>query len=95
MNIFADALIERAHRTLNLESAKPENLQSLDNWVNGTGCLARTETAYIKHHSDLFNFASSGDQSITHLDAYLGDPLVRLYRWHRKVDNSDLIAGIN
>ena len=43
-----DRFTERIHRILSLDPAKPRDIQSLQNWLNGTGCLAREESVYLK-----------------------------------------------
>ena len=90
LNVFLDALVERTFRSLSLEPAKSRDMQSLQNWIDGTGCLARAETAYNAHHEDLVNLTPSHDQSITYLDSFLGDALVRLYRRLSKVKETQL-----
>jgi hypothetical protein len=44
---------------LSYEAAKPRDISSLQNWVDGNGCIAREETAYLARHKDLLSVVSA------------------------------------
>lgn len=69
---------------LNLGSAQRRDVESLQNWLNGTGCLAREETTYLAYR-DLASLASAGDSAITQLEAWVEAKLIRYYGGFRKV----------
>ncbi|KAK4457493.1 hypothetical protein QBC42DRAFT_317963, partial [Cladorrhinum samala] len=64
-----DALMERNHRILALEDAPHRNVASLQNWVDGNGCIARRETAYLARTHDLVSVASLDDGATAWLGA--------------------------
>ncbi|KAK4170902.1 hypothetical protein QBC36DRAFT_250540 [Triangularia setosa] len=64
-----DALIQRNHRVLNLEDASHRDVANLQNWVDGNGCIARQETAYLARAEDLLSVASPDDGATTWLGA--------------------------
>ena len=80
-----DALVERNQRMLGFEVAKPRDVLSLQNWVNGNACLAREETAYLTRCKDLLCVASSNDSAVTRLEAWVEDNLICFYRGLREV----------
>ncbi len=71
-------MIERNHRILGFEAARPRDVLSLQNWVNGNGCIAREETAYPERGEELLSVSSSDDRAITWLEILVGGILVRL-----------------
>ncbi|KAA6413164.1 MAG: hypothetical protein FRX48_02908 [Lasallia pustulata] len=79
-----DALVERNQRMLGFEVAKPRDVLSLQNWVNGNACLAREETAYLTRCKDLLCVASSNDSAVTRLEAWVEDNLICFYRGLRE-----------
>jgi hypothetical protein len=73
----ADELIERSHRILNLEPAKQRSVSSLQHWINGNGCVARNETAYLKRTEDLASVAETDDTVMSWLETLVEDCLIR------------------
>ena len=82
--IDLDLFLERTCRTLNLGTAQRRDIESLQNWLSGTGCLAREETAYLAHR-ELVSLAPAGDGAIVQLEALVETQLIRFYRGFRKV----------
>ncbi|OTA56922.1 hypothetical protein K449DRAFT_387314 [Hypoxylon sp. EC38] len=76
-----DDLIERSHRILALEDARQRNVSNLQNWVNGNGCVARAETAYLSRPEELASVASTDETIISWLETLIEDGLSRM-RWH-------------
>lgn len=73
---------------LNFGPARRRDVESLQNWLDGTGCLAREEAAYLTHHRELVSLAPAGDNAIIQLEAWVEDKLIRFYRGFRKVRES-------
>ncbi|KAK0706615.1 hypothetical protein B0T26DRAFT_463760 [Lasiosphaeria miniovina] len=72
-----DELIERNHRILSLEAAKPRDIFNLQNWVNGNGYMARKETAYLTSH-EVLSVAAPDDYAVSWLETLVEGGLVRL-----------------
>lgn len=72
-----DKMIERNRRTFAYESASPNLVSSLQNWVNGNGCIARAETAYLDSE-ELITVASTDDTVMTWLETLVEKGLLRL-----------------
>jgi hypothetical protein len=70
-------LIERNHRTFAYEAASPQLVSSLQNWLNGNGCIARAETAYLDS-DELISMASTDDTVMTWLEALVDKALLHL-----------------
>ncbi len=82
---MADSFAERTHRMLSFGYAQNRDVESLQNWVNGTGCLARQETAYLAHGRDLVSLAPAGDNAMVRFEIWVEDKLIRFYRGFREV----------
>ncbi|KAK3386537.1 hypothetical protein B0H63DRAFT_467931 [Podospora didyma] len=74
-----DALIERNHWVLGLEDAPLRDVASLQNWVDGNGCIARRETAYLARAQDLVSVASPDDGATTWLGVLVESCRVLFY----------------
>ncbi|XTI82344.1 hypothetical protein V2W45_1228407 [Cenococcum geophilum] len=87
-----DQFAERTYRMLSFGSAQRRDVKSLQNWLDGTGCLAREETAYLAHHRELASLAPVADSAVIQLEAWVEDKLIRFYRgfrdWSRFYDVS-------
>jgi len=70
---------------LSFGSAEGRDVRSLQNWLDGTGCLAREETAYLAHSRELVSLAPAGDNAVLQLEAWVEDKLIRFDRGFRKV----------
>jgi len=70
---------------LSYDAAKPRDVLSLQNWVNGNACLARKETAYLTYCNELLSIASSDDGAMAQLEACVEDNMIRFYKIFRKV----------
>ena len=87
-NSFADEFVERNHRMISFDVAKPRDILNLQNWVKGNACLAREETAYLTNGPDLMSMASSDDLALTRLEAWVEDFLIRFHPRFRDVRTS-------
>ncbi|PNP44348.1 hypothetical protein TGAMA5MH_03954 [Trichoderma gamsii] len=63
-----DAFLERHHRALSFSTAPARPVSTLWKWVDGTGCVARAETAYLEHGEDLVSLATPEDSIVTWLE---------------------------
>jgi hypothetical protein len=70
---------------LALHPAQVRDVESLQNWLDGNGCLAEEESAYLAHRGELVSLAPAGDNAILQLEAWVEQGLVRLWRNFRKV----------
>ena len=62
-------------------------MSSLQNWVDGTGCLSREETQYLEHEHEheLITLASPNDTAMKQLEDWVEDLFVRRYKGFREV----------
>lgn len=70
---------------LNFSPAQKRDVKSLQNWLDGTGCLARGEREYLTHNRELVSLAPMGDNAIVQLEAWVEDKFIRLWRDSQKV----------
>ncbi|KAI9859984.1 MAG: hypothetical protein M1813_006331 [Trichoglossum hirsutum] len=75
-----DNFVERNGRMLDGGFAKPRDIRSLQNWVNGNGCLSWEETEYLTHCNDLRSVVPSEDHAIVRFEAWVEDNVVRLLK---------------
>ncbi|KAK3984183.1 hypothetical protein QBC44DRAFT_337438 [Cladorrhinum sp. PSN332] len=80
-----DALIERNHRVLSLEDASHRDVANLQNWVDGNGCIARQETAYLARAEDLLSIASPDDGATTWLGVLVEGCHVLFHKNHPRL----------
>ena len=67
------------------EAAKPRGVRSLQNWVNGNGCLSWEETKYLTHCHDLRNAIPSQDDATVQFETWVEDCLVHLVKKFQNV----------
>ena len=70
---------------LSFGPAQRRDVESLQNWLDGTGCLAREETAYLAHRRELVSLAPVADSAVVQLEAWVEDKLIRFCRGFRRV----------
>jgi hypothetical protein len=70
---------------LSLIPAQHRDVESLQKWLDGNGCLTQEESAYLSYHGELVSLASAGDSATLQLEAWVEDRLIRLWRNFRKV----------
>lgn len=76
---------ERTRQVLSYDHANPRDVHSLHNWVNGTGCLSRDETAYLEEGRDMISLAYSNDCAVEQLKHWVEGQLIRYYQGFRAV----------
>lgn len=69
---------------LSFGSAQQRDVESLQNWLRGTGGLAREETEYLLYR-ELMCLAPAADSAVMQLETWVEDKLIRFYRGFRKV----------
>jgi hypothetical protein len=80
-----DELIERNHKVLSFEAARPQAISNLQNWVSGNGCIAREETAYLDYSRELLGVASPDDTVMIGLETVVENCLNRLCQCFNQV----------
>jgi hypothetical protein len=93
-NSSSDAFLERHQRILSFEAAPRRAVSNLQNWVDGNGCIARDETAYLGRGSDLLSVATSDDNIIRWLEALIEDSRVYLRERFGRVTSPRPISAI-
>lgn len=79
-----DQFAESTYKMLNFGPAQERDVESLQHWLDGTGCLAREERKYLTHHRELVSLAPAGDSAIVQLEAWVETKFIRLWRDFRK-----------
>jgi hypothetical protein len=84
-NYYTDDLVERTTRSLQFGPPEDRDTESLKNWLNGNGCLARNEASYLTHDSDLVTLSPSSDNAIRRIQIWAVDALHNLLPKFRDV----------
>lgn len=80
-----DNFVEDSRRMLSLDAAEARDIESLRNWTNNTGCIAREETNYLEYSRDLASLAPAKDNAISKVEIWVENALIRFYRGFRNV----------
>lgn len=72
-------------KMLQFEGAGARDVTSLQNWLDGNGCIARDETAYLDHDRDLFSLAPTTDNAMVRFEAWVEDRLMQCLPGFRSV----------
>lgn len=75
----------RNHQIFNLQPANPKAVSNLQNWTEGTGCIARKETAYLNHKYDLLSAAAQDDTIIPWIETLFEKCTVQMRSWFKMV----------
>ncbi|KAI0549743.1 hypothetical protein F4679DRAFT_584206 [Xylaria curta] len=89
-----DAYLERYQRASSFDAAPSRTISNLQNWVDGTGCIARNETAYLEHAEDLFSLATSEDRLVTWLEARTEDFCVFCWNLFPRTKAASSLRGL-
>jgi hypothetical protein len=74
-----DNFVLRNHRMSGLDGAESRPIENLQNWVEGTGCISRAESAYLyQPPEELLNTQSRDDSAMVGLEANVAERLVRI-----------------
>ena len=85
VSLRTDGMIERSHRVFALQDASVRDIGSIQNWIEGTGCVAREETAFLEREDDLVNLASPRDYAIASLEPVIETIVMYLCKWFKRV----------
>jgi hypothetical protein len=69
---------------LSFGSAQQRDVKALQNRLDGNGCLAREERAYLTYDRELVSLTPMGDSTIVQLEAWVEDKFIRWWRDFRK-----------
>jgi hypothetical protein len=72
---------------LSLRPAERRDVESLNHWLDGNGCLAEEESAYLTHHGELVSLAPASDNAMLQIESWVEDKFIRLWSGFRKVRN--------
>jgi hypothetical protein len=89
-DIVLDDLIEAHSRILNARSADTREVFSLQNWVAGNGCLARTDYAYLSH-KDLFSVVEE-DSVLARVESLVEDIMIQYFSTIYKVCHTPCVV---
>ncbi|KAI0547664.1 hypothetical protein F4679DRAFT_359081 [Xylaria curta] len=64
-----DEMIVQYRNTMALPASSQREVQNLQNWIDGTGSLDRSESSYLRYSSDLVNLASYRDNFTTYIES--------------------------
>ncbi|KAF2804513.1 uncharacterized protein BDZ99DRAFT_451574 [Mytilinidion resinicola] len=79
-----DGLIVRNHQIFSFEAARPRAVASLQNWINGTGCIARHEATYLNYSNELLCVASMDDTVMMWLETLVECTFTRARQYFGK-----------
>ncbi|KAI1438308.1 hypothetical protein GGR50DRAFT_705287 [Xylaria sp. CBS 124048] len=68
-----DTSMKRHYDVLGFETASHRNTTNLEHWVEGNGCIARAETAYLKRTGDLLTVARPQDSALAWFERLVED----------------------
>ncbi|KAK6082986.1 hypothetical protein SCUP515_02220 [Seiridium cupressi] len=99
-------MIDQYRRIASMPASRKREVRNLQNWVDGTACLDRGESSYLKCTDDLVDLAESGDTSISYTESAVEDctfwletlfakfsPNIRIGRLHVTADDHVLLLG--
>ncbi|KAI0415716.1 hypothetical protein F5X98DRAFT_209952 [Xylaria grammica] len=100
-----DGMIAQYRGTMSLPAASKREIDNLQNWINGTGSLDRSESSYLQY-ADLVNISGSGDNSAAYTESVVEEcifwletllarvfPDVRIGRLRVTADDNVLLLG--
>ncbi|EXA44297.1 hypothetical protein FOVG_05769 [Fusarium oxysporum f. sp. pisi HDV247] len=80
-----DELLEGSQRSLKYESPHEKYVSSLQRWLSGNSCIARSETKFLKNSDDLLSLCPREDGIVAWLERNVCDKVVR--RFSRSSEN--------
>ncbi|CEJ93277.1 hypothetical protein VHEMI08877 [[Torrubiella] hemipterigena] len=73
-----DKFATQTKQILTIPPAHTRDVNSLQNWLQGTGCISREETAYLSHHEELMSLAAEDDDAMIQLGNWVESGLMRI-----------------
>ncbi|CAG8973488.1 hypothetical protein HYALB_00002813 [Hymenoscyphus albidus] len=71
-------MLEQSSKVLAYPASTERDIISLNNWVEGTSCLARQDSSYLDHKDDLMNLTGPVDNAITRTESVVEDSMFGL-----------------
>ena len=82
---WQDSILRDYREVLQYPDADPRDVGSVQNWVDGTGSIAREESRYLSHVDDLASMANHADRAVNCVDIAVEDVAQRFGAFVRKV----------
>ncbi|KAI8664308.1 hypothetical protein NCS55_00939000 [Fusarium keratoplasticum] len=79
-----DQLVERTQKALSLNTAEQRDVDSLQNWLRGTGCVDRQEIRFLEHRNELSSLALTNDNAMIKFEVWVEDKLIRFSQRFRQ-----------
>ncbi|UPK92984.1 hypothetical protein LCI18_003919 [Fusarium solani-melongenae] len=79
-----DQLVERTQKALSLNTAEQRDVDSLQNWLRGTGCVDRQEIRFPEHRNELSSLALTNDNAMIKFEVWVEDKLIRFSQRFRQ-----------
>lgn len=77
--IRIDKFILRSRRISELEEADPRAVTNLQNWIDGTGCIARAESRFLNYPpEELLSISPQDESAMLGLQSKVAENLLRL-----------------
>ena len=76
----ADCFLDRHQKSFKFDHAPGRAATNLQNWVAGTGAIARAESEYLQQKRDLMSIGAVEDNAATWLEAFVEDAWVGVRR---------------
>jgi hypothetical protein len=83
--LFSDAFVVKCRQMLSYSNASARDIGSLQNWLEGTGCVSEDEISYLDRENDLVSLATSSDLAMKQLEDWIEDRLIQYYKGFRAV----------
>lgn len=81
----SDRFAECTYRMMNLNLTQQRDVKGLQNWLDGSGNVARAERSYLLHHRELVSLTPVEDSAKVQLEAWVEDKFIQWWRGFRKV----------
>ncbi|KAK6533669.1 hypothetical protein TWF694_002602 [Orbilia ellipsospora] len=80
---MVDDLIDRNFRIRRFESARAQDIRSLQNWENANACIAREETEFLSQRDDLLCLSAPKDGFLSWLERSVSERLLAFIKKSR------------
>lgn len=61
-------MIRDYHYVMRLPGAEPRDINSINNWIDGTGSIARMESAFLQRPDDMSNLIGTPDSAVSYIE---------------------------
>ncbi|KAI2464030.1 hypothetical protein F4781DRAFT_440014 [Annulohypoxylon bovei var. microspora] len=89
-----DDLMDRSRRMLSFESPLSQHVSSIENWLDGNGCIAREETQFLSHEDDLLTVGPLDDGVLHWLETVVTTCLALFSKGHQDNKSDDSMVHI-